>query len=467
MSFRRNVLSALLSQGVSFLAMACASLFIPRFLGVTEFGYWQLFLLYSGYVGVAHLGINDGIYLRLGGIRRGEVSKHEVTGEFWLLVIFQSLVSISMVIISTVLVSDELRLYVMFGTSIYLVLSNVTNFIGYLFQAMNETALYSASVMINRGLYLVSIILSLIIGIDDCRILILIYIACQGVSLAYCLFHFRDFLICVLPSIKVSLANICTDVQSGSKLMIANFASSFVLNVSKFAIDMRWGIDVFSVVSFALTLGTFFLSFVNQVAMVLFPTLRGFDAEGLRAQYHRLRNLLGCVLPVMYIVYFPVNLIISWWLPEYKSSVDILPLVLPICMFDTKMSILSNTFYKVTRKENVLLFFNVFACALSVLGCAIGVFIINNPIAAVMSSVIAIIARSILSDLYQSRIYSFSALRNICIELVFTIVFCSSVLYLNFVPAFMLVAFSYAVYLLINPDYRKELTSFMKRTTNR
>ncbi len=463
MSFRRNVLSALLSQGISFLAMACASLFIPRFLGVTEFGYWQLFLLYSGYVGVAHLGINDGVYLRLGGVHRDDVPKHQVAGEFWLVVIFQTLISILMVVLSMALVSDGLRLYVMFGTALYLLLSNVTNFIGYLFQAMNETILYSTSIMINRGLYLVSIIFSLIIGVDDCRILIAIYIACQGISLVYCLFHYQDFLICGLPPFRESLDITKSDMQSGSKLMVANFASSFVLNVSKFAIDARWGINVFSVVSFALTLGTFFLSFVNQVAMVLFPTLRGFDAKGLRTQYYRLRNLLGCALPIMYLAYFPLSLIIFWWLPEYKSSVDMLPLILPICMFDTKMSILSNTFYKVTRKENILLLFNVIACAVSVLGCAVGMFIANNPIVVVASSVVAIVARSIMSDLYQSRIYEFSASRSMCIELVFTIVFCLSALCLDSTAAFLVVVVTYVLYLYLNPEYRKELLLLIKK----
>lgn len=140
-----------------------------------------------------------------------------------------------------------------------------------------------------------------------------------------------------------------------------------------------------------------------------------------------------------------------------------LPLILPICMFDTKMSILSNTFYKVTRKENILLLFNVIACAVSVLGCAVGMFIANNPIVVVASSVVAIVARSIMSDLYQSRIYEFSASRSMCIELVFTIVFCLSALCLDSTAAFLVVVVTYVLYLYLNPEYRKELLLFIKK----
>lgn len=461
MSFRKNVLSALLSQGVSFLAMAAASLFIPRFLGVAEFGYWQLFLLYSGYVGIAHLGVNDGVYLRLGGVPRSEVDKREVVGEFLVSTLFQLLISIAMFAISIATVPDGLRLFVMFATALYLVLSNATNFIGYLFQAMNETVLYSTSIMINRGLYLVAILISLVIGIDDCRIFIGLYLACQGVSFAYCVFHFRDFLCWRNFDLKLAMKRGWLDIRAGSKLMVANFASSFVLNAAKFAVDLRWGVSVFSVISFALTLGTFFLSFVNQVAMVLFPALRGYGEHELRGQYLKLRNVLGCVLPIMYVAYFPLAAIISWWLPAYKESVEMLPLILPICLFDSKMSILSNSFYKVTRRENVLLKLNIIACSLSVIGCAFGVFVLGNPIAVVASVVIAIIVRSILSDFYQARVYRFSALRDVVIEVVFTVVFCAAALLHDTSIAMIIVVFSYVVYLAINPNYRREFRQLL------
>jgi hypothetical protein len=36
---------------------------------VSANGYYQLYLLFTNYVGILHLGFNDGVYLKYGGVR--------------------------------------------------------------------------------------------------------------------------------------------------------------------------------------------------------------------------------------------------------------------------------------------------------------------------------------------------------------------------------------------------------------
>ena len=43
------------------------NLIVPKFLGVTEYSYWQLYVFYASYVGFFQLGWIDGIYLKIGG----------------------------------------------------------------------------------------------------------------------------------------------------------------------------------------------------------------------------------------------------------------------------------------------------------------------------------------------------------------------------------------------------------------
>ena len=40
---------------------------MSKLIGVEKYGYWQLYLFYTSYVGFFQLGWNDGIYLRYGG----------------------------------------------------------------------------------------------------------------------------------------------------------------------------------------------------------------------------------------------------------------------------------------------------------------------------------------------------------------------------------------------------------------
>ncbi len=61
--FSYSISSNLISLAVSTLVV----LIVPKFIGVTEYGYWQLYIFYTNYVGVLHFGWLDGIYLRYGG----------------------------------------------------------------------------------------------------------------------------------------------------------------------------------------------------------------------------------------------------------------------------------------------------------------------------------------------------------------------------------------------------------------
>ena len=66
--FKNNIFFAFGAQTVSMLMSIMMSLFVPKLLNVTNFGYWQLFIFYYGYVGFFHFGLNDGVYLKYGGV---------------------------------------------------------------------------------------------------------------------------------------------------------------------------------------------------------------------------------------------------------------------------------------------------------------------------------------------------------------------------------------------------------------
>jgi O-antigen/teichoic acid export membrane protein len=65
---------------------------IPRLMSVEGYGYWRLFLLYSGYVGFLHFGFADGAMLRWAG-RTLESIHHEV-GPSWKYLVLQHVVVI-------------------------------------------------------------------------------------------------------------------------------------------------------------------------------------------------------------------------------------------------------------------------------------------------------------------------------------------------------------------------------------
>ena len=61
----KNLLYSVSANIISMLVSAVLLILLPNLLGETEYGYWQLYLFYTSYVGFFHFGIVDGIYYRL------------------------------------------------------------------------------------------------------------------------------------------------------------------------------------------------------------------------------------------------------------------------------------------------------------------------------------------------------------------------------------------------------------------
>ena len=69
----KNLVYSISANLLSLFVSIILVLILPNLLGETAFGYLQLYLFYTTYVGFFHLGWIDGIYLRIGGKEYGQL----------------------------------------------------------------------------------------------------------------------------------------------------------------------------------------------------------------------------------------------------------------------------------------------------------------------------------------------------------------------------------------------------------
>ena len=75
---------------------------LPKIISVEQYGYWQVYLFYSTYVGILHLGLNDGIYLRYGGEEYNDLNFKLFYGEFKILFNFELIAMLIIIFVSCV-----------------------------------------------------------------------------------------------------------------------------------------------------------------------------------------------------------------------------------------------------------------------------------------------------------------------------------------------------------------------------
>lgn len=121
-SLIKNLGAAFAAQGISFLASVVMSLLVPKILGVVEYGYWQLFIFYTNYVGFFHFGLNDGVYLLNGGVPRGQINKSSIHSQLLFGLTYQVIIAVGFSVVSILFVKDPNRLFVLFATALFLAL---------------------------------------------------------------------------------------------------------------------------------------------------------------------------------------------------------------------------------------------------------------------------------------------------------------------------------------------------------
>ena len=394
----KNYLVALLAQGVSSVASIATGFLVPKVLGVTEFGYYQLFVFYASYVGLCHLGLTDGVYLIMGGKRRDELDSRSVKSQMMIGLIYESLFSLALIIIIWLGRLDRDRSLVLLLISFYLIIKNIGAYLGYVLQAINETRLFSISTIVEKGIFVLLVLFLLAMSVDDFVPYALAFSLGSVAQTVYCVFHTRDILSSKLMPVGETLPQVIESIGVGSKLLVANLASSLILGVARMAIDNAWGIETFGRVSFALSMVSFFLTFITQASMVLFPALRAGGEGDVKRFYEFANRAMGILFPIAYLLYCPMCWFVSAWLPAYAGSIRYLVFLLPVCVFDSKMNISCMTLYKVRREETKLLEINVVTMIVCAALVGISVYMVGSVEFALASATLSIMGRSIYAE---------------------------------------------------------------------
>ncbi|MCC6098309.1 MAG: hypothetical protein DUD33_09110 [Coriobacteriaceae bacterium] len=467
-SLAKNAGTAFLAQGIAMMLSIIQTLLVPKLLGTTQYGYWQLFIFYTGYVGFAHLGLNDGVYLVKGGQSREAIDKRSVFSQFIVGICFQLVIALAIVLVAIRGGFGPDREFVIVCTGIYLTIQNAANYFSYLLQAMNETRRSSYSTIVERLTFLIPLIVLLVIRYHSYQPFVISYILSSVAQLCYCAWLCRDFFAVGLEPFRQAARETWSSIRVGFKLMMANIVSSLILGVARFAIDAAWGIDTFGELSFALSMVNFFLAFVSQASMVLFPALRQVDTSEVKSFFRNARDTMSVFFPVIYLLYYPMVWLLSLWLPKYANSFIYFVFLIPICVFDSKMNICCTTFFKVLREEGRLLWVNIWTCIVSAAFTLLGVFAFGSIFVVIGGAVVAIIGRSVWSEATLTNELEVPSSRALTLgELLLTLIFIVSALMLPAVAAFGIYCCAYLVFLWIFRDKASHLIAGVKRVARR
>lgn len=427
-TFKGNVGYAIAAQVVSLGSSVLTSLVVPKILGVESFGYWQLFVMYVGYMGILLFGIHDGVFLRLGGERIDHLDRSRVKAEYLLVLVFQVIVAVFITLFALFSGLDNDRVEIFALVCLCAMLVNPAQFLFYIFRAVNIPNLYSRATLASQSAYTVFLLVAVSFQLAEYRAYLVAYICAQSVAIVICYLYARPILKVSTGKMGLAMRDVAEDVKAGMKVTLAYYAGTLVVGIGRMMIDAHWGIEAFGKFSFSISLVNFLLAFAAQVAMVAFPVVKRMDGEKSKEVFLVMRRILFVLMPLVYVLYYPACILLEIWLPQYSDSLRYLAIILPICVFDFKIQLLVNTYLKALRKENAMLWINASCLIFSAALTAIGVFVIGNIYWAAGLMVLSIAIRSCVAEAYLSKFIGGSCIRYLASEIALAVFFVASAL---------------------------------------
>jgi len=446
---------AISSNLISFIVSALVVLIIPKLIGVEEYGYWQLYIFYSSYVGFLHFGWNDGIYLRFGGEEYKNLNKRLFFSQFIQLSATQISIGIFIWFGSTLFVTDLNRDFIIKMVSIVTILMNTRYMLFFILQATNRIKEYARLTMLDRIVYIFLVIIFLLFGVRNYKLLIFADLVGKFISLFFAMLTCKNIVFNKVNIFYLTISETIENINVGIKLMFANIASMLIIGVVRFGIESTWDVATFGKVSLTLSISNMMMIFINAVGIIMFPILRRTNQDKLASVYSNMRDFLMVLLLGILLMYYPIKSVITSWLPQYADSLLYMALVFPMFLYEGKMALLINTYLKTLRKEKVMLRINLISMCISIVMTVISTQIVKNLDIAILNIVILLALRSALAESYLAKELNITVKKDILLEVLMTSVFIFTGWFVNSWITMFLYGLAYILYLLIK---RKDIT---------
>lgn len=414
--FTANVIVSLSAQVISMLVSVLTALVVPRFISELQYSYWQMYILYAGYVGVLHFGLLDGLVLRYSRYDYEELDKARIRSQFKIVLAFTGILAVIGAAAFGLALGGEMRV-IFILVSVSIVTKNMVTYGSYLFQITNRINKYAVLTVCQRLAYGGMAVILLCLRVENFYWYCLADIIGDVVGLTIGMAYNKGLYFGKSPAPDEVLKELKANISSGIILMLANWSAAFMIGSARILIQWHWGELVFGKVSFAFSLSNVFLVFVTAASVVFLPSLQRTDEKKLPFMYKTIRQGMSLLLFAAMLLYFPGCWFIDLWLPKYSVSLTYLGLLLPIIVFSSKVSLLTNNYLKVYRQEKRILLANAVSIAAGLAAFAVCTFVFDSLTALLVAMVCVIMLNSFLSEIFVMRIIKVRMLIDFFVEI--------------------------------------------------
>ena len=404
-SFAKNVIYAIGANLSRIFTTLILTLLLPKVMTVEDYSYWQLYHFYATYFVYSTLGWTEGLYIKYGGIRYLELDRKKISFQIWGVSVHEIIFACLIVLAGGIfLQTGDVKRQLLLGAAIYTIFHVVLSQLQAVLQASGRISDYAGSYSMERLFFLITSICCILCGLLDFRLIMAGEILSNAVLMCYTAFLCRE-VVFVKPIFLEGIREEYRLIRIGFSVSFAGFLGQLVIGVVRLGVEQKWGTVAFGMLSLSFSMANMAVTCITAVSIVIFPVLKRLERNKAEFLYLPVRDLMTFTMFGALLFYEPVRVLLTLWLPEYEESIRYLAVLLPLCIYEVRNSVLTCTYLKAWMKQKYIMYTNITVLAVSVLATWVNVFVIGNMELAVVSILELYALKAILTEIAMKKCF--------------------------------------------------------------
>ncbi|MDW3710264.1 oligosaccharide flippase family protein [Enterococcus faecium] len=397
---KKSTIQEIINVSISNLCIVFSGVFvgfiIPKVLGVTEYGYYKIFTLYTTYVSIFSFGISEGLYLKYSGTEYEDLDKRGIRFYTRFLSMLQILMSLVVAIIAVSVLPGEYK-YIFVAVAIYMVELNITVYYQYVAQMTMRFKDYSARNLVKSLFTIISVVLMYLIyrangkEMLPYKLYVGFVLVISTILLVMYIYKFRDITFGKSLMWKEKKGELLELIKIGVPFVIASLCATLILSIDRQFVSLGFDTATYGIYAFAYNMLSLVTVCTSAISTVLYPTLKQSKDGRISEQYPMLVSYVAIFIFFALSSYFPLCIVVKYFLPQYMSSLVIFRIVFPGLAFSAVISVVMQNYYKLLNKNQYFFYINLIVLIVSIVTNYVALIIWRTPQAISWASIVTLV----------------------------------------------------------------------------
>lgn len=404
--FLKNVFFVVFSNLLTLLSGILIGIVIPKIMGISDFGYYKTFTLYSSYVGIFHFGFVDGILLVHAGCSKEnlDLKRFRLLGKA--MFIFELIITVLGSFISMFFLLNEYKLLFLF-VSLNLFALNLTTHFEYIvqitmnFKQLSIRSLIKTSIQL-LAVFVIFVLFKTINYIISPYVYICIVVSINYFLLSWYIITYRQYVFGETE--KFDWNTLLFYLKKGFPIMCSNLLIMLIFAVDQIFVNVLFDKETYAYYAFAYSMISLITTTTNAISLVFFPTLKNIDDEQALDQYENFNAYILIFSALSLCCYQIFCFIVDSFLTKYLQSLPILRIVIPMVLITTPITVVKYNFYKKHNMVNLYFVISIIVLIASIVADIIVYYLYGNTISiSIVSIVVCLIWNFVIELIFCIR----------------------------------------------------------------